>query len=159
MGIATDALECSLMYAVLCVTFLLVPSAKYLEPFNVLGHVACAVLFVYVCALMATSETQIDSTSLIHCDWSTVLRVFGILLFSFVPVVQVGHAAPHGDDFFPPRLRFSPVRVFTPLHAAKTEIERCDVKITDTLFRRYSTYFLHYDDVPDDFVFESYTHM
>lgn len=100
MGITMDTLECNLIYTSLSIFFLLVPSTKYLEPFNIVGHIACSVLLVYICSQMATSDTQIDRMSLIHCEWSSVFRFFGILLFSFVPVVQVGDTYDR-NEFFP----------------------------------------------------------
>lgn len=79
-----------LFYMIVYLALLLVPSVKYLEPLKIIGQITCtAVLLCYFYSRMYSTDIKIDNHSLFSGEWREVFYFFGILLFSFVPVVQV----------------------------------------------------------------------
>lgn len=89
MCIPVNGLDTYLIYTVLCFGFLLVPSSRYFECLNILSEIACTIFLCYVTMQIFTSNIEIDNQSLIVGDWTDVFQFFGILLFAYVPVVQV----------------------------------------------------------------------
>ncbi|XP_026822434.1 uncharacterized protein LOC113560632 [Rhopalosiphum maidis] len=89
MGLAVNLLSVSLSYEVVCLSFLLLPYTEHMKPIYILSRIVCTVLLCFTCYIIFKSDMHIDSQTLSCGDWTDVFQLFGTLLFSIIPVVQV----------------------------------------------------------------------
>uniref|UniRef100_A0A2S2PPN3 Uncharacterized protein n=1 Tax=Schizaphis graminum TaxID=13262 RepID=A0A2S2PPN3_SCHGA len=89
MGISVNLLNISLTYEVVCLSFLLLPYTEHMKPIYILSRIVCIVLLCFTCYIKFKSDLHIDSQTLSCGDWTDVFQLFGTLLFSIIPVVEV----------------------------------------------------------------------
>lgn len=93
IGFDVNLLDVSLSYEVVCLSFLLLPYTEYMKPVYVLSRIVCTVSLCITFYIIFKSNIHIDSQMLMRGNWTDVFQLFGTLLFSVIPVVQVNTLA------------------------------------------------------------------
>lgn len=78
-----------LSFDVVCLVFLLLPNGNCLTPLNFLSNFACTGLLSLIFYKIFTSDMDIGIHTLICGNWADVCQFFGILLFTFIPIVKL----------------------------------------------------------------------
>jgi len=89
MGFSVNYFNVSLSFGAVCLVLLLLPNGNNLTPLNFLSNIACTSLLSLLFYNISRSDLNIGCQTLICGNWTDVFQYFGILLFTFIPIVQV----------------------------------------------------------------------
>ncbi|KAL4121189.1 hypothetical protein QTP88_013751 [Uroleucon formosanum] len=89
MGFSVNYFNVSLSFGVVCLVLLLLPNGTYLTALNILNNMACTALLSLIGYNIFKLDMDIGSRTLICGNWTDVFQFFGILLFTFIPIIQV----------------------------------------------------------------------
>ncbi|XP_029343013.1 uncharacterized protein LOC107883484 [Acyrthosiphon pisum] len=121
MGFSVNYFNVTLSFNVVCLLFLLLPNGNYLTPLNFLINIACTGLLSLLFYNIFTSDMNIGCQTLICGNVTDVFQYFGILLFTFIPIVQVfkiGDRSIRKNDFAWPKLLNMSMVIITNMYIA-----------------------------------------
>ncbi|CAI6352334.1 unnamed protein product [Macrosiphum euphorbiae] len=123
MGFSVTHFNVSLSFDVMCLVFLLLPNGSYLAPLHFLSNIACTALLSIIFYNIFTSDMNMDSETLMCGNLTDVFQFFGILLFTFIPIVQVlkiedGAIRKNDDTTWPLKLLHTSMIILTNMYIA-----------------------------------------
>ncbi|XP_060869590.1 uncharacterized protein LOC132944325 [Metopolophium dirhodum] len=123
MGFSVNYFNVSLSFDVVCLVFLLLPDGNYLTPLNFLSNITCTALLSIIFYNIFTSDMKIGIETLMCGNWTDVFQFFGILLFTFIPIVQVfkiedGSIRKNDDIAWPLKLLNTSMIILTNMYIA-----------------------------------------
>ncbi|CAI6343645.1 unnamed protein product [Macrosiphum euphorbiae] len=121
MGFSVNYFNVSLSFGAVCLVLLLLPNGNFLTPLNFLSNIACTGLLSLLFYNIFRSDLNIGCQTLICGNWTDVFQYFGILLFTFIPIVQVLKIEDGSivkNDFAWPKLLNTSMVIITNMYIA-----------------------------------------